>query len=185
MSLMGLGRVKTPGPAVRVEAFRIIRHHESQNVLHVCCSTASWRIVFSTFLRCMSFHTTRTRCGSDEPQDHGAPTAGNRQGLQPIASVRASTQQRFTSRAPSTIHNRRVARSGKAKPSRLHGYSGLRYPPWALKAPRQRGPYGHSPRRLYRMRCADRRRPGSHGRHHRPSPFVEHNSVARRQFEAR
>jgi hypothetical protein len=56
LSGLGLGCVKTPGPAVRVEKFRIFLEDESQNVLHTCWSITNWRIVFSTFFRCMSYH---------------------------------------------------------------------------------------------------------------------------------
>src|SRR6266545_2850430 len=54
---LGRGRVKTPAPAARVEHLGEIPHHESQIMLRTCGSKPSWRIVFSTFRRCMSFHT--------------------------------------------------------------------------------------------------------------------------------
>ena len=60
---MGLGRVKTPEPAARVEASLRIAHHEGQIILRTYGSTPCWRIVFSTFRRCMSFHTARVKLG--------------------------------------------------------------------------------------------------------------------------
>ena len=55
----GLGRVKTPTPAARVETFRRIARHKSQIMLRACNSILCWRISFSTFRKCMSFHTAR------------------------------------------------------------------------------------------------------------------------------
>src|ERR1700682_4143859 len=57
MSAMGLGRVKTPTPAARVENLGAIAHHESQIILRTNGSISRKRIIFFTFFRCMSFHT--------------------------------------------------------------------------------------------------------------------------------
>src|SRR5439155_15113064 len=69
---VGLGRVKTPAPAARVKYLGGFAHLESQIMLHTCGPMLCWRIVFSTFLRCMSFHTARVKscfvhCSEDNP----------------------------------------------------------------------------------------------------------------------
>jgi hypothetical protein len=63
MSELGLGCAKTPAVAPRVEIFPSNCISESQIVLHTRGSTPCWRIVFSTFLGCMSFYTARVRLG--------------------------------------------------------------------------------------------------------------------------
>ena len=59
MSASGLGCVKTPTLAARVETSRRNCIPESQIILHTRSVMPSWRIVFSTFRRCMSFYTAR------------------------------------------------------------------------------------------------------------------------------
>ena len=67
MSALGLGRVKTPTLAAHVETFRRIAHRESQIILRTCSSILCWRISFSTFRRCMSFHTAWVNTVDLEP----------------------------------------------------------------------------------------------------------------------
>ena len=50
-------RVKTPTLAARVEYPGTIAYHESQIILRTNVSVPRKRIIFSTFFRCMSFHT--------------------------------------------------------------------------------------------------------------------------------
>ncbi len=57
MSLVGLGCAKTPAPAAHVETSRRNCAAWSRIVLRARCSIPCWRIVFSTFRNCMSFHT--------------------------------------------------------------------------------------------------------------------------------
>src|SRR5260370_13760105 len=57
MSLVGLGCAKTPAPAAHVETSRRNCAPWSRIVLRARCSIPCWRIVFSTFRNCMSFHT--------------------------------------------------------------------------------------------------------------------------------
>src|SRR5262245_37554338 len=57
MSALGLGRAKTPAVAPHVEIFPSNCISESQIILHTRGSMPYWRIVFSTFLGCMSFYT--------------------------------------------------------------------------------------------------------------------------------
>src|SRR6266571_6111869 len=57
MTAMGLGCVKTPTLAARVETSRRNCVPESQIILHTRGVMPSWRIVFSTFRDCMSFYT--------------------------------------------------------------------------------------------------------------------------------
>ena len=59
MSHMGLGCVKTPTPAARVENLAAIAQHERHIILRTIDSMQRKRIIFSTFFRCMSFHTAR------------------------------------------------------------------------------------------------------------------------------
>src|SRR5262249_10240286 len=63
MSGVGLGCVKTPTLAARVETSRRNCIPENQIILHTRGVMPSWRIVFSTFRDCMSFHTARVRLG--------------------------------------------------------------------------------------------------------------------------
>src|SRR5262245_19582419 len=63
MSQMGLGRAKTPAVAPHVEIFPSNCISESQIILHTRGSMPYWRIVFSTFLGCMSFYTARVITG--------------------------------------------------------------------------------------------------------------------------
>ena len=53
----GLGCAKTPAPAAHVETSRRNCAAWSRIVLRARCSIPCWRIVFSTFRNCMSFHT--------------------------------------------------------------------------------------------------------------------------------
>jgi hypothetical protein len=53
MSVEGLGRVKTLAAAARVECLEEIVRHESQIMLRMHRSNPRWRIVFSTFWRCI------------------------------------------------------------------------------------------------------------------------------------
>ncbi len=56
-----LGRVKTPALAVRVEeCFRNTAFWKLLMLQTYGC-TSCWRTVFSTFSKCMSFHTAKTR----------------------------------------------------------------------------------------------------------------------------
>ena len=55
--------VKTPTVAARVETSRRNCIPESQIILHTRGVMPSWRIVFSTFRRCMSFYTARVITG--------------------------------------------------------------------------------------------------------------------------
>src|SRR6266436_8203454 len=59
MSAVGLGCVKTPTLAARVETSRRNCVLESQIILHTRGVMPPWRIVFSTFRDCMSFYTAR------------------------------------------------------------------------------------------------------------------------------
>src|SRR5258708_11605686 len=59
MTGMGLGCVKTPPLAARVETSRRNCVLESQIILHTRGVMPPWRIVFSTFRDCMSFYTAR------------------------------------------------------------------------------------------------------------------------------
>jgi hypothetical protein len=59
MSEMGLGCVKTPVVAESVETFGSNCTPESQITLRTPAFDTRWRIVFSTFRRCMSFYTAR------------------------------------------------------------------------------------------------------------------------------
>jgi hypothetical protein len=52
-----LGRAKTPAPVAHVEAPRRNCASRSRKMLRARHSIPRWRIVFSTFPRCMSFHT--------------------------------------------------------------------------------------------------------------------------------
>src|SRR6266478_5082530 len=63
MTGLGLGCVKTPTLAARVETSRRNCVPESQIILHTRGVMPSWRIVFSTFRDCMSFYTARVRLG--------------------------------------------------------------------------------------------------------------------------
>src|SRR5262249_39562474 len=63
MSALGLGCAKTPAPAAHVETSRRNCAPWSRIVLRARCSIPCRRIVFSTFLRCMSFHTGWVRSG--------------------------------------------------------------------------------------------------------------------------
>jgi hypothetical protein len=54
-------RVKTQASAARVEYLRGIARRESQIMLRHTARYPCWRIVFSTFRRCMSFYTARVR----------------------------------------------------------------------------------------------------------------------------
>src|SRR5262249_59503095 len=56
---LGLGCVKTPTLAPRVETSRRNCIPESQIILHTRGVMPSWRIVFSAFRDCMSFYTAR------------------------------------------------------------------------------------------------------------------------------
>jgi hypothetical protein len=56
MSVLGLGCVKTPTPAARVENLGAIAHHKSQIILRTNDSMPRKGILFSTFFRCMSFY---------------------------------------------------------------------------------------------------------------------------------
>src|SRR6059058_3308786 len=57
MAEMGLGCAKTPAPAAHVQTSRRNCAPWSRIVLRARCSIPCWRIVFSTFRNCMSFHT--------------------------------------------------------------------------------------------------------------------------------
>src|SRR5205085_5693437 len=57
MSALGLGRVKTPTPAPRVETFWENCALRELMILQTCGWMLYWRIVFSTFFQCMSFYT--------------------------------------------------------------------------------------------------------------------------------
>src|SRR5215469_9943941 len=59
MSALGVGCVKTPTLAARVETSRRNCVPESQIILHTRGVMPSWRIVFSTVRDCMSFYTAR------------------------------------------------------------------------------------------------------------------------------
>src|SRR5262249_2405760 len=59
LSAVGLGCAKTPAPAAHVEASRRNCASWSRMMLRARCSIPCWRIVFSTFRRCMSFYTAR------------------------------------------------------------------------------------------------------------------------------
>src|SRR5262249_124086 len=61
MSLMGLGGVKTLALLARVESSRGNCASWSQIILRAWRSMPCWRIAFSTFRRCMSFHTARVK----------------------------------------------------------------------------------------------------------------------------
>src|SRR5262249_40917302 len=63
MSAQGLGRVKTLALVARVESSRRNSASWSQIVLGAWRSMPCWRIAFSTFRRCMSFHTAWVRLG--------------------------------------------------------------------------------------------------------------------------
>src|SRR5262249_38202865 len=52
----GLGCAKTPAPAAHVETTRRNCAPWSRMMLRARCSTPCWRVVFSTFRRCMSFY---------------------------------------------------------------------------------------------------------------------------------
>src|SRR5262245_3147243 len=65
MSALGLGRVKAPTLAARVETSRRNCIPESQVILHTRGVMPSWRIVFSTFRDCMSFYTARVKLDQD------------------------------------------------------------------------------------------------------------------------
>src|SRR5262249_8733738 len=56
MSALGLVCAKTTALAPHVEISLINCISESQNILHTRGSMPRWRIVFSTFRECMSFH---------------------------------------------------------------------------------------------------------------------------------
>src|SRR5260221_5937382 len=58
-SVPGLGCAKTPAVAPHVEISPSNCIPESQIILHTRGSMPCWRIVFSTFCGCMSFHTAR------------------------------------------------------------------------------------------------------------------------------
>jgi hypothetical protein len=58
-SALGLGRVKTSAFDASVEHLGQIAHRQSQIILRMYRSNPCWRIVFSTFLHCMSFHAAR------------------------------------------------------------------------------------------------------------------------------
>ena len=57
MTGSGLGCAKTPASAAHVETSRRNCAPWSRIVLRARCSIPCWRIVFSTFRNCMSFHT--------------------------------------------------------------------------------------------------------------------------------
>jgi hypothetical protein len=63
ITAVGLGRVKTPAPAAGVEYLGGIASRESQIMLCPYGAIPRWRIVFSTFFRCMSFYTARVMSG--------------------------------------------------------------------------------------------------------------------------
>src|SRR5258708_24391936 len=65
MTEMGLGCAKTPAPAAHVETSRRNCAPWSRIVLRARCSIPCWRIVFSTFRNCMSFHTGWVKNGAD------------------------------------------------------------------------------------------------------------------------
>src|SRR5437762_9537014 len=92
MTGSGLGCVKTPTVAARVETSRRNCVPESQIILHTRGVMPSWRIVFSTFRDCMSFYTARVKTGkpseranvfrfapeSGPPNDWASPHLENR-----------------------------------------------------------------------------------------------------------
>jgi hypothetical protein len=63
MSQLGLGRAKTSAVAPHVEISPSNCISGSQIILHTRRSMPCWRIVFSTFRGCMSFHTASIRFG--------------------------------------------------------------------------------------------------------------------------
>src|SRR5258706_13800270 len=63
MTGLGLGCAKTPAPAAHVETSRRNCAPWSRIVLRARCSIPCWRIVFSTFRNCMSFHTGWVKLG--------------------------------------------------------------------------------------------------------------------------
>src|SRR5262245_64387271 len=63
MSELGLGCAKTPAVAPHVEISAGNCIPESQIIPHTPSSMSCWRIVFSAFRRCMSFHTGWVKSG--------------------------------------------------------------------------------------------------------------------------
>ena len=72
MSQMGLGCAKTPAPAAHVETSRRNCAPWSRIVLRARCSIPCRRIVFSTFRRCMSFHTGWVISAGDRQRESAA-----------------------------------------------------------------------------------------------------------------
>jgi hypothetical protein len=70
MSAMGLGRVKTSALAPHVEISLSNCISESQIIPHTRGSLPCWRIVFSTFRKCMSFYTARVIRGREGRNPH-------------------------------------------------------------------------------------------------------------------
>jgi hypothetical protein len=70
LSALGLGRVKTPASAARIEASRKKLAYQSGIMLRTDGSTPCWRILFSTLRRCMSFHTARVKTRSASLSSH-------------------------------------------------------------------------------------------------------------------
>src|SRR5262245_10664841 len=63
MSALGLGCAKTSAVAPHVETSPGNCIPESQIILHTRGSMLCWRIVFSTFCKCMSFYTGSVKLG--------------------------------------------------------------------------------------------------------------------------
>src|SRR5262245_44571008 len=72
MSALGLGCAKTPAPAAHVETSQRNCAPWSRIVLRARCSILCWRIVFSTFRNCMSFHTGWVKSGEDHQRGFAA-----------------------------------------------------------------------------------------------------------------
>ena len=68
MSAEGLGCANTPAPAAHVETYRRNCASWSRMMLRARRSMLCWRIVFSTFLRCMSFYTARVKRGKSQTE---------------------------------------------------------------------------------------------------------------------
>src|SRR5215472_14128787 len=104
MSALGVGCVKTPTLAARVETSRRNCVPESQIILHTRGVMPSWRIVFSTVRDCMSFYTARVifvgSARSRRSRDvRFTPESGHRATqwacpLSAISRLRASQQER-------------------------------------------------------------------------------------------
>src|SRR5262249_30968146 len=65
MSGFGLGRAETPTPAAHVGTTCSNLPSLCRMMLRARCLIPCWKIVFSTFRRCMSFHTARVRLDQD------------------------------------------------------------------------------------------------------------------------